>query len=142
MPAAKSHRNTRLLGILALVVILIAVGATVVNTARNWSATSAARSLKNPVPPTAEAIAAAKLDYAEHCRSCHGEKGDGKGEKAPELSVAPGDFTNARTMSGRTDGELFWQITRGRLPMPAFEDKLTDRERWQLVDYIRTFAAK
>ena len=24
--------------------------------------------------------------------------------------------------------------------MPAFEDKLTEQERWQLVDYIRTFA--
>jgi mono/diheme cytochrome c family protein len=94
------------------------------------------------VPPTAEAIAVAKQDYVEHCRSCHGEKGDGKGEKAPELSVAPGDFTDARAMSSRTDGQLFWQITRGRLPMPAFEDKLTDQQRWQLVDYIRTFAAK
>jgi hypothetical protein len=43
-------------------------------------------------------------------------------------------------MRRRTDGELYWQITRGRLPMPAFEDKLSDLERWQLVDYIRTFA--
>jgi mono/diheme cytochrome c family protein len=142
VPAAKSNRNTRLLGILALVVILLAAAATIINTARNWSAISAARRLKNPVPPTAEAIAAAKPDYVEHCRSCHGEKGDGKGEKAPELSVAPGDFTDARAMSSRTDGQLFWQITRGRLPMPAFEDKLTDQQRWQLVDYIRTFAAK
>lgn len=142
MPAAKSNRNTRLLGILTLVVILVAAAATIINTARNWSAVSAARRLKNPVPPTAEAIAAAQRDYGEHCRSCHGEKGDGKGEKAPELSVAPGDFTDARTMSSRTDGELFWQITRGRLPMPAFEDKLTAQQCWQLVDYIRTFAAK
>jgi mono/diheme cytochrome c family protein len=142
VPAAKSNRNTRLLGILVLVVILLAASATIVNTARNWSAISTARRLKNPVPPTAEAIAAAKQDYVEHCQSCHGEKGDGKGRKAPELSVAPGDFTDARTMSRRTDGELFWQITRGRLPMPAFEDKLTDQQRWQLVDYIRTFAAK
>jgi mono/diheme cytochrome c family protein len=131
-----------LLKILALAVILLATGATVLNTARNWSATSAARKLKNPVPPTAEAIAAAKVDYREHCRSCHGEKGDGRGEKAPELSVAPGDFTDARTMSGRTDGELYWQITRGRLPMPSFNDKLTDQQRWQLVDYLRTFAPR
>ena len=142
MPAARSNRNTRLLGILALAVILLAVGATALNTARNWSAISAARRLKNPVPLTAEAIAAAKPDYREHCRSCHGDRGDGKGEKASELSVAPGDFTDAQTMGRRTDGELFWQITRGRLPMPAFEDKLTDQQRWQLVDYIRTFAAK
>ena len=92
--------------------------------------------------PTADALATGKQIYGEHCRSCHGEKGDGHGEKAAELSVAPGDFTDARVMSRRTDGELFWQVTRGRLPMPAFEDKLTDQERWQLVDYIRTFAAK
>jgi mono/diheme cytochrome c family protein len=142
VPAAKSNRNARWLGILALALILTAAGVTMVNTARNWSAISAARRLKNPVPPTPETIAAAKRDYAEHCRSCHGEKGDGKGEKAPELSVAPGDFTDARTMGRRTDGELFWQITRGRLPMPAFEDKLTDQQRWQLVDFVRTFAAK
>ncbi len=123
-------------------VIFLAAGMAVVNTARNWSATAAARKLKNPVPPTADAIAAGKADYREHCRNCHGEKGDGKGEKAPELSVAPGDFTDPRKISGRTDGELYWQITRGRLPMPAFEDKLTDQQRWQLVDYIRTFAPK
>jgi mono/diheme cytochrome c family protein len=140
--AGPSYQSTRLLKILALAVILLATGATVVNTARNWSATSAARKLKNPVPPTAEAIEAGKVDYGEHCRSCHGEKGDGKGEKAPELSVAPGDFTDLRTMSSRTDGELYWQITRGRLPMPSFDDKLTDQQRWQLVDYLRTFAAR
>jgi mono/diheme cytochrome c family protein len=142
VPAPPSRRNSQLQRILALAVILAAVGATVINTARNWSAASAARKLKNPVPPSAQAIAAAQLDYAEHCRSCHGEKGDGKGEKAPELSVAPGDFTNVRAMSSRTDGELYWQITRGRLPMPSFDDKLSYQQRWQLVDYIRTFAAK
>jgi mono/diheme cytochrome c family protein len=127
---------------LAIVVVFLAAGATVMNTARNWSENATARKLKNPVPATPEAIAAAKTDYAEHCRNCHGEKGDGKGEKAAELSVAPGDFTDARKLNGRTDGELYWQITRGRLPMPAFDDKLTDQQRWQLVDYIRTFAAK
>jgi mono/diheme cytochrome c family protein len=122
--------------------MLIVVVVIVINGVRNWSATAAARKLKNPVPATSDALAAGKQNYGEHCRNCHGEKGDGRGPKAAELSVAPGDFTDARTMSRRADGELFWQITRGRLPMPAFEDKLTDVERWQLVDYIRTFAEK
>jgi mono/diheme cytochrome c family protein len=125
---------------LALLVLLAVVVGTVVRTARNWNATVTARKLKNPLAATADVLAAGRQNYGEHCRSCHGEKGDGRGEKAAELSVAPGDFTDARTMSRRADGELFWQITRGRLPMPAFEDKLSDQERWQLVDYIRTFA--
>jgi mono/diheme cytochrome c family protein len=142
VPAAPSNQENRRLAIFALAVILVVAGAAVLNAVRNWQASAAARKLKNPVPTTPEVIAIAKQDYTEHCRNCHGEKGDGKGERAAELSVAPGDFTDAKTMSGRTDGELYWQITRGRLPMPAFEDKLTDQQRWQLVDYIRTFAAK
>jgi mono/diheme cytochrome c family protein len=132
----------RPLGIVTLLAILVAVLLIAINAARNWNATAAARRLKNPVPPSDAVIAAGKKIYGQHCRNCHGEKGDGRGEKAPELSVAPGDFTDAPAMRRRTDGELFWQITRGRLPMPAFEDKLSDEERWQTVDYIRTFAEK
>ena len=142
MPADRPSKKPRPIAIAALVVLLAVVVVAVVNTARNWNATAAARKLKNPLAPTADVLAAGKQNYGQHCRSCHGEKGDGRGEKAGELSVAPDDFTDSRTMSRRSDGELFWQITRGRLPMPAFEDKLTDHERWQLVDYIRTFRDK
>ena len=142
MQPSQHKSRIRPLGILALLVILGAGLATAINTAKNWNGTTAARRLKNPVPPTGDAIAAGRQVYGEHCRSCHGEKGDGRGPKAAELSVAPGDFTDVPAMRRRTDGELFWQITRGRLPMPAFADKLSDQERWQVVDYIRTFADK
>jgi mono/diheme cytochrome c family protein len=142
MQPSQPKRKPHLVGILVLVVVLAAGVLTAINGYRNWSTTAAAKRLKNPVPSTADAIGAGKLAYGEHCRNCHGEKGDGRGEKAAELSVAPGDFTDAAAMRRRTDGELFWQITRGRLPMPAFADKLSDEERWQLVDYIRTFAEK
>jgi mono/diheme cytochrome c family protein len=140
--ANRPARKSRPIAIIVLFALLAVVAAIGVRTARNWSATAAARKLKNPVPATAEALAMGKQNYTEHCSRCHGDKGDGKGEKAAELSVAPGDFTDAREMSRRTDGELFWQITRGRLPMPSFEDKLSDQQRWELVDYIRTFARR
>jgi mono/diheme cytochrome c family protein len=107
-----------------------------------WNARAKARNLKNPVPATIASIAAGHQIYQQHCQSCHGANGDGKGEKAAELSTAPGDFTDAKKMSGLTDGELYWEITEGRHPMPAFADKLTEQERWEAVDYIRTFAAK
>ena len=54
-----------------------------------------------------------------------------------ELDFDPYDV---HAMDRITDGELFWKISHGRRPMPAFQDKLTERERWQLVDYIRTLA--
>jgi hypothetical protein len=36
---------------------------------------------------------------------------------------------------------MFWQITKGARPMPSFES-LSEEERWQLVDYTRTFAQR
>ena len=107
---------------------------------RNWGLMAKARKLKNPVPSSEEAIAAGKQLYAKHCEKCHGINGDGKGPKAADLSVAPGDFTDVQKMHTLADGELYWQITYGRLPMPSFADKMSDESRWQLVDYIRTFA--
>jgi mono/diheme cytochrome c family protein len=132
--------NPRPLLVLALVLILAAASAALVHFALRRSATARAKRLKNPVPATAVALAAGKHLYAENCQKCHGERGDGHGEKAAELSVAPTDFTNAREIEELADGQLFEEITKGHLPMPAFEDRLSEEERWQLVDYVRTFA--
>ncbi len=40
-------------------------------------------------------------------------------------------------MSEETDGSLFWKMGEGRGPMPSWKDELSDKERWQLVIYIR-----
>jgi len=136
-PAGSTNRKL-LLGALGL--ILIAGGSAVLYSLTEWSAPAAAKRLQNPVPPTESAVDAGMFNYSKRCKSCHGENGDGNGDRAGELSVKPSDFTNAAEMKRLTDGELFWKITHGHLPMPAFQDKLTDTERWQVVDYIRTFA--
>jgi mono/diheme cytochrome c family protein len=136
-----SKSGLRKLGIVALFSVL-GISLLLVYLARNWSVMAKARKLQNPVPATPEALVAGKESYREHCQSCHGENGDGKGDKATELSVAPGDFTDGREMHHYADGELYWQITYGRRPMPAFASKLSEEKRWQLVDYIRTFASR
>ncbi len=140
MPSTPSGQNFRSLGTVILLAVFAMAIFAALYAAKNWGAVAAARKLKNPVPATADNLAAGKQTYREHCQSCHGERGDGKGERAAELSVAPGDFTDTRKMGEITDGELFMQITKGRLPMPAFAGKLGEEERWQAVDYIRTFA--
>jgi mono/diheme cytochrome c family protein len=135
----KGPRPGRIAGLIAvLIVLFIALGYEV----DQWSMLSRARKLKNPVPATPAALAEAKQLYQQHCQRCHGANGDGHGEKAPSLSVAPGDFTDTKKMSRVSDGELYWQITYGRLPMPAFKDKVDEKGRWELVDYIRTFAER
>jgi mono/diheme cytochrome c family protein len=135
----KGPRAAAIIGVIvALIAIVIALGYEV----DQWSIVARARKLKNPVPATPAALAEAKPLYQQHCQRCHGADGDGHGEKAPSLSVAPGDFTDVSKMSRVSDGELYWQITYGRLPMPAFKDKIDQEGRWELVDYIRTFAEK
>ena len=142
MPSAqldKKPDNTR---VAALFLVLVISTGVALYAALDWMPAAKARKLKNPVPATASAIAVGGEIYDHRCARCHGEKGDGKGEKAAELSVEPTDFTDGRAMSRLTDGQLFFEITKGRSPMPEFKTKLNETERWEAVDYIRTFAAK
>jgi mono/diheme cytochrome c family protein len=140
--AGQPKKSFRWLIILGLVLIILACAVALWLSLGEWGIPSSARKLKNPVPATEDAVNDGMFNYMKRCQSCHGADGDGKGARAEELSVKPTDFTNPHEMSGRTDGELFWQITHGRRPMPGFQDKLTDTERWQLVDYIRSLSPK
>jgi mono/diheme cytochrome c family protein len=105
----------------------------------NWSVPPEAKTLANPDPLDSTSVAAGKAIYEERCADCHGDSGDGKGTDAWKFRAKPADFTDAALMNSRTDGELYWKITVGRKPMPSFELKLSEDERWMVVDYIRTF---
>jgi mono/diheme cytochrome c family protein len=129
-----------LLGIFVAFVIVAIAGSVVVYSLSDWTAPEKARQLRNPFPATPQTIGMGMSTYADHCENCHGEDGNGKGKRAEKLSVAPTDFTDAHAVSRMTDGELFWKISEGHRPMPAFKSKLSEEERWQLVDYIRTFS--
>jgi mono/diheme cytochrome c family protein len=131
-----------LLGVSVAFVIVAAAGSIVLYATRDWNAPAAAKNLQNPVPTTGDSLEVGMKNYSTYCQSCHGLKGDGKGERAEKLSIAPSDFTDAHAMGQMTDGELFWKISHGRRPMPAFKDKLAEQERWQLVVYIRTLSRK
>jgi len=133
------NRRKFLAPVLVTFVIVAIASAIVLYSFTGFGARARVRRLQNPFPPTPEGIAAARLIYESRCANCHGTSGDGKGTKAEELSVAAAVVRNARPMAAITDGELYWQITKGARPMPSFES-LSEQERWELVDYIRTFA--
>lgn len=91
---------------------------------------------------------AGKAVYQLKCVGCHGEKGDGKGPAAELLVPQPRDFTSGiykiRTTAGKapSDQDLFKVITDGMpgTSMPSWA-VLPDRDRWNLVAYIKAFAA-
>ena len=91
---------------------------------------------------------AGKTVYEHKCLLCHGEKGDGKGPGAEHLLPRPRDFTKGlykiRTTASKvpSDQDLFKIITDGMpgTSMPPWS-VLPDKDRWNLVAYIKTFAA-
>ena len=142
MPASPPKTNSRKPYLIALLLIAALGIGVVVYSFGDWTASAKAKKLRNPVAPTPTTIDAGMQVYMQHCARCHGIRGDGKGDKTDQLSVAPADFGDAHKMSSVTDGELYWQITKGKDPMPSYEDSLNETQRWQTVDYIRQFAAK
>src|SRR5580692_10718189 len=109
---------------------------------KDWPVPAAAAKIKNPVAPTSDNLAAARAIYMDKCANCHGERGAGDGPEADMYTPAPASFTDVHMMSEMTDGEIFWKMTEGRKPMPSFKKQLTDEQRWQLVNYVRTLTPK
>jgi mono/diheme cytochrome c family protein len=103
-----------------------------------WVAPPRAARRQNPVPADEASVAKGKALYIRECLSCHGPAGKGDGPAVKDLDTDPGDLTSKETRQ-ESDGALFWKITEGRKPMPAFQ-KLTDEERWNIVNYLRSLA--
>jgi mono/diheme cytochrome c family protein len=75
------------------------------------------------------------------CATCHGSKGDGRGEMAKQYDPRPRNFACAQTINGVPDGQLFWIIRFGSpgTGMPPHKH-FTDDQIWQLVAYVRGLA--
>jgi mono/diheme cytochrome c family protein len=97
-------------------------------------------------------LAAGAVIYRENCQECHAPDGSGTVPGAP-------DFTDAAAMASKSPQALFDVLSQGQGQMPAFSDQLsaegevpaggegtpggkalTEEERWQVVDYLRTFS--
>lgn len=106
-----------------------------------WVSPVAAQQVNNPLKGNSTVLADAQKLYISTCAPCHGNKGKGDGVAAAALNPKPADHTSALVQS-ETDGSLFWKISEGRSPMPTYKAALTETQRWELVDYIRTLAPK
>ena len=102
-----------------------------------WVAPKDADAVSNPLKDNATAVPEGKKLYVKYCVVCHGDKGKGDGIAAPSLNPRPADHSCEKVQS-QTDGAIFWKMTTGRAPMASYAKSLTETQRWQLVDYIRT----
>ena len=124
---------------LILMILFFAFATINVKAQKLWEAPSSAKDLKNPLAGNTSDLKEAKVLYISYCSPCHGEKGEGNGPAAAGLPIKPADHSSEKVQE-QPDGALYWMISTGHTPMPAYQKTLTDNQRWELVNYIRTLA--
>lgn len=97
-----------------------------------------------PVPLTPSAVPDFQRGqnlYAEHCASCHGATGDGKGPASRELNPPPIAFTDKERASERSIFALYQVIGQGLdgTSMASFAH-LSSQDRWALAFYVGSLA--
>jgi mono/diheme cytochrome c family protein len=92
----------------------------------------------NPVAADQTSLQRGKVLFNIHCALCHGTDGKGNGPLASHLQNKPFDLTSFPIHSF-SDGGIFFIISTG-VPgkMSALNENLTVRERWDVVNYVRT----
>lgn len=92
----------------------------------------------NPVPADQASLARGAELFQINCALCHGADGKGSGPIAAFIVNKPADLTGflVRSLSDRA---IFAAISNG-VPgrMPALNENLTVRERWDVINYIRS----
>ncbi len=81
----------------------------------------------------AEKLALGEHLYADNCQICHGD--DGSGEV-----LGAADFSDLRVVDNQAPRDFYLVTTQGKGSMPAWQGRLSQDERWSVIDYVRTFS--
>ena len=118
--------------------LLISMGEINTNQQDPWTVPTKYQKMENPYSDATDNENIGRILYSKHCKSCHGTKGKGDGNKAASIDTPIGDFTDG-SVKKQKDGALYYKSFTGRDDMPSFEKKIKDdEERWLIINYIRT----
>jgi mono/diheme cytochrome c family protein len=93
--------------------------------------------LRNPVASTADSVAQGKVLFDINCAMCHGRTSQEAGPVGKKLAPPPPGLGH-EMIRGLDDSAIFKAITFGFGRMPPFKAKLMPRERWSLINFLRT----
>jgi len=94
----------------------------------------------NVVPADEVSLKRGELLYSIYCALCHGDAGQGDGPLAEYYQERPIRSLTASTVTAQFDGQIFQTITDGYSRMPPQAEALSPRERWDVINYVRTLA--
>jgi mono/diheme cytochrome c family protein len=71
--------------------------------------------------------------FQTNCAACHGD--DGTGEV-----LGAADFTDLRFVDSLAPRDFYLTVTQGKGSMPAWQGRLSQDERWAVIDFLRAFS--
>jgi mono/diheme cytochrome c family protein len=99
------------------------------------------RSRKSPYPAAAAVIRDGGELYLADCAECHGAAGMGNGDAGRDLRPSPALLGHMIDRPEAIDEYLLWSIFEGGqrfgTDMPAFKDRYSEHQVWQVVAYMR-----
>ena len=96
--------------------------------------------VKNPLAPLGdEDMAEAGRLFNINCAVCHGAKAENNGPLSTKIG---GVKSIVAASPGYSDGRLFYVMTYGQNNMGSYASQLDKRQRWMIVQYIRTLQPK
>ena len=121
---------------ISFVVLMIFISANIYGQS-DWIAPISVDGKINPLKNNQNAIKQGKSLFQQLCAVCHGDKGKGDGIASAALNPMPANFMKEKFYS-QSDGAIYWKLTEGRPPMASYKEALSETQRWQLVNYIKT----
>ncbi len=99
--------------------------------------------VKNPLPHfDAKDSAEASRLFNINCAICHGAEGKANGPLATSGKIGGVANLTAGIYLTMADGTMFHSINYGKNNMGSYASQLSRKQRWQLVQYIRTLQPK
>jgi S-disulfanyl-L-cysteine oxidoreductase SoxD len=105
----------------------------------NLTTEQAEKALTNPINLSRESIWRGKRVYLSNCLTCHGATGQGDGPVGPPMAV-PNLLTDF--YKGYGDGKIYGILMNGGSNMPRYGYKLSEEERWDVINYVRFLQGK
>ena len=98
--------------------------------------------VRDPLPNSREKLSRGAGVFERNCASCHGLNGLGSGPEAFALVPAPADLAWLRNApKARSEPYTYWAIAEGGQQfdsdMPAFKGRLSKKDMWSVIAYIR-----
>lgn len=92
---------------------------------------------KNPIKSCPESIKQGETLYSQYCKGCHGDHAIRQKNATCTPTFCPADLRNPKLWR-LGEGAVYWTITDDRNPMPCFSHRLTDEQRWNIVNYLHS----